>query len=555
MSSSERLRSARDDLGGLRGTAYSLFKQSQTDKHVKLWQPTGQIETSNGLPSTTDGFKQQVTTYLELAFSETCHLAAAPEWAYDIEWVVEHGEFFFGADSPLFVLGCSPVSLTVIGDTLETIEEEGIDVYHEGVPDEPTKEFVTPTIVPIKPTARSGSNNPALLVQYKNQPMGEGLGQDEHERLACGSEVWKIDPPNGPGLAVMTCSEAMNDNLCHEITQYARESNMVMHVQCNPSPFNHSWTALRNDLFNGDDNVAYFCVNWGSFTNEGQTTECGYSGAYIKGESESSLGQYDQTYKNGGLQGTKLEYHFEYIWMMTSDAVSRFSFRRKNPRTDRSGQAHTANPQISTTWTWNTGEFTQDTPGIEESDEPECEQWQTMFPDSPCAAEVLAAISFAEIHPSQELAWASLSSLHAGNKEQLGHFLASYDHRESPHGTPGETAAKLKGLFDFVSNEASVVPDRSFEHAKAPINGTYLDKKVDACISLLESSANEAETKRAKWLVEWRRQTNVPFRPLVVTNEIGATTLQTLKDVEDPTKVISNPEEVDVSAGLVEVEE
>jgi len=555
MSSSERVRSARDDLGGLRDTAYSLFEQSQTDKHVKLWQPTGRIETSDGLPSTTEGFKQKVTKYLELSSSNTSHLAAAPEWAYDLEWVVEHHDLLFEANSPLFVLGCSPVSLTDIEHTLETIEEEGIEVYHEGIPDEPTKEFVTPTIVPIKPAARSGSNDPALLVQYKNQPMGEGLGQVEHERLACGNKVWKIDPPNGPGLAVMTCSEAMDDNLCHEIAQYARESNMVMHVQCNPSPFNHSWTALRNDLFNGGDNVAYFCVNWGSVTNEGQTKECGYSGAYIKGESKSSLGKYDHTYKNGGLQGTKFEYHFEYIWMMTLDAVSRFSFRRKNPHTDRSGQAHTANPQISTTWTWNTGDFTQDTPGIEESDEPECEQWQRMFSDSPCAAEVFTAISLADIHPSQELTWASLNSLRADHREQLGHLLAAHDHRDSPHGTPGETAAKLKGLFDFVSQEASVVPDRAFEHTKAPINAAYLDKEVDACISLLETSASEAETKRAKWLVEWRRKTNVPFRPLVVTNEIGSTKLQTLKDVEDPTKVISNPEEVNVSAGLVEVEE
>lgn len=555
MSSSERLRSARDEIGGLQGSAYSLFEQSQTDKHVKLWQPTGRIETSNGLPSTTDGFKQQVKAYLELAFSKTCHLAAAPEWAYDIDWVVEHREFLFGDDSPLFVLGCSPVSLTDIRDILETIKREGIDVYHEGIPDEPTKEFVTPTIIPIKPAARSGSNDPALLIQYKNQPMGEGLGQDEHDRLACGSEVWKIDPPNGPGLAVMTCSEAMDNNLCHKVSQYARESNMVMHVQCNPSPFNHSWTALRNNLFNGGDNVAYFCVNWGSFTNEGQSKECGYSGVYIKGEAESSLEQYDQTYMNGGLQGTNLEFQFEYIWMMTSDAVSRFSFRRNNPRTDRPGQAHTANPQISTTWTWDTGGFSQDTPGIEESDETECEQWQTMFSDSPCAAEVLAAISLADIYPSQELTWGSLKSLHAGDKEQLGHFLAAHDHRESPYGTPAETAAKLNGMFEFVSREANIVPDSDFEHAKAPINGTYVDKEVDACISLLESSASKAETKRAKWLVEWRRQTNIPFRPLVVTNEIGSTTLQTLKDVEDPTKVISDPEEVTASAGLVEVEE
>lgn len=555
MSSSGRLRSARDQLGGLQSTAYSLFEQSETDKHVNLWQPTGQIETLDGLPSPPDGFKRQVAACLELAVSEQCHLTAVPELAYEIEWVIEHRELLFKADSPLFVLGCSQVSLTEIEDTLDTIEDAGIKVYHEGIPDEPTKEFVTPTIVPIKPAARSGADEPALLVQYKNQPMGEGLGQDEHDRLACGSEVWKIDPPNGPGLAVMTCSEAMDDELCHEITQYARESNMVVHVQCNPSPFNHSWTAFRSGLFNGDDNVAYLCANWGSFTDEDETKECGYSGVYIKGESRSSLGRYDHTYKNGGLQGTKSEYYCEYIWMMASDAISRFSFRRKNPHTDRSGQAHTANPQLTTTWTWEAGGFTRDTPGVRESDESECELWQAMFPDSPCAAEVFAAISLGDINPAQDITWASLGSLRAGDKELLGHFLAEHDHRESPHGTPGETASKLTLLFEFVFGKATVLPDMAFEQADAPINGTYMDKEVDACVSLLESSTSNTETKRAKWLVDWIRKTGVSFRPLVVTNEIGATELKTLKDVEDPTKVISDPEEIDVSAGLVGVEE
>lgn len=555
MSSSGRLRSARDELGGLQRTAYSLFEQSQTDKHVNIWQPTGQIEILDEVPNTADDLKQQATACLELAVSEPCHLTAVPEWAYDIEWVVEHRELLFRDDSPLFVLGCSPVSLTAVEHALDTIEDEGIKVYHEGVPDEPTKEFVTPTIIPIKPAARSSAAEPALLVQYKNQPMGEGLGQGEQERLACGNAVWKIEPPDGPGLAVMTCSEAMDDELRHEITQYARRSNMIVHVQCNPSPFNHSWTALRNGLFDGNDHVAYFCANWKSLTLEGQTEECGYSGVYIKGERRSSLGRYDQTYKNGGLQGTKPEYYCEYIWMMTADAVSRFSFRRKNPRIDRSGHVRTASPKLTTTWTWNEGDFTRDNPGVEESDEPECELWQAMFPDSPCAAEVLASICLGDIDPTREITWASIGSLCAGDKEQLGHFLAAHDHRESPHGTPGETADKLTKLFEFSFDKAAVIPDMEFDHANTPINGTYMGKEVDACVSLLESSASSAETKRSKWLVEWLRQIGVSFRPLVVINEIGSTTLQTLKDMEDPTKVISDPEKIDASGGLVEVEE
>lgn len=554
MSSSGRLKSARDSLGGLSSTAYSLFEQAQTTKHVNIWQPSGRIETSVGLPSPVGNFKQKVLEFLELSNSETSHLCTAPEWAYDIEWVVEHSEFLYADDSPLFVLGCSPMSLTTIGDTIDNIEDHGISVYHEEVPDQPTKEYVTPTIIPIKPAARQETDEPALLVQFKNQPMGEGLSHDEHDRLACGSKVWKIDPPDGPGLAVMTCSEAMDDDLPHKIAQYARRSNMVVHVQCNPSPFNHSWTSLRKDLFDGADNVAYFCANWGSFTIDEETTECGYSGSYIKGEGRSSLGRYDETYHNGGLQGTLSEYYCEYIWMMVTEAVSRFSFKRKNPGTDRSGHAHTANPVIDTTWTWDTDQYTASTPGVNESDESECEKWQEMFPDSPSAAEVFASVCLGYIEPSSKITWASLGSLCAGDNEQLGHFLAAHGHRESPFGTPGETANKLTGMFEFVS-ERSVSPDEDFEYDNAPINGIYTDREVEVCISLLESSANQAETKRAKWLVDWLRKTDISFRPLVVTNEIGSTKVQTLKGLEDPTNVISDPEEIDTSEGLVGLEE
>jgi len=461
MSSSDRLKSARDTLGGIHPDAYSLFEQQQTDKHVTIWQPTGKIESSNGILGPTMDFKHKAEAYLELAVTETCHLSVAPELAYDLDWVLGHMEYFFADDSPLFVLGCSPVSLSNIEEILNSIEDDGITVEKENLPELPSKEYVTPTIIPIKPAARRGADEPALLVQFKNQPMAEGCNNDEHDRLACGSEVWKIDPPDGPGLAVVTCSDAMDHDLCNEITQFARSSNMIVHVQCNPKPFDHSWTSFRTDLFNGNDNVAYICANWGAYTIAGEKSQCGYSGAYIKGQDRSSLDRYDETYENGGLQGTKSEYYSEYLWMMVPEGISRISFKRKNPATSRPGHAQTANPHISTTWIWKGENYTEFTPGIVESNESECEKWQEMFSDSRSAAEVFAAICFGNIVPMSTLNLAALESLCADERERLDHFFAAHDHRNSSIGTPGEKAVILSELFDYM-DDWNVEPNEDF---------------------------------------------------------------------------------------------
>jgi len=59
-------------------------------------------------------------------------------------------------------------------ETVENLWEEDFYVIGEDVPDEPGKEFVTPTIVPLRADALGNIDKPTVVIQYKTYPMSEG---------------------------------------------------------------------------------------------------------------------------------------------------------------------------------------------------------------------------------------------------------------------------------------------------------------------------------------------------------------------------------------------
>lgn len=106
MPASDRIRSTREIGGGLREGAYSIFDGSPVDKQIAVWQPAGEIEALTEMPAP-QNMKSKAESFLETAVDNS-HFAAAPEWAYNIEWVTEHDDLLFDSGSPLFRLRMFP---------------------------------------------------------------------------------------------------------------------------------------------------------------------------------------------------------------------------------------------------------------------------------------------------------------------------------------------------------------------------------------------------------------------------------------------------------------
>jgi len=138
--------------GGFQRSTYSIFEDSR-EKDIVLWQPGTIVENIQSLPRPREA-RQRAESFLSLAGDSD--LAVAPEWSYNVEWVFEHDELF-SDESPLFVLGCRPVEIEQMRETVENLRED-FNVIGEDVPDEPGKEFVTPTIVPLRPDALGDVN-------------------------------------------------------------------------------------------------------------------------------------------------------------------------------------------------------------------------------------------------------------------------------------------------------------------------------------------------------------------------------------------------------------
>jgi hypothetical protein len=537
------------------------------DKQIAVWQPAGEIEALTEMPAP-QNMKSKAESFLETAVDNS-HFAAAPEWAYNIEWVTEHDDLLFDSGSPLFVLGCSPVRIEeMIKIRVRLDEEDGYDVFGESVPDNDNKDFVTPTIIPIKSTARTRADKNAILIQYKNQPMGPGANPNERANLAVGNEIWQLDPPNSPSLLVWTCSDVMDHELRSEVERIARQGNYVVHVQCNPAPFNQIWTQFRSGIFNGGDDVMYIAANWGSVTADIDLSDAvwGYSGVYAKTTKSSHLDNYDDTYINNGLEGTKPNHYCEYVWTLTDDGISFISATRKNPTTGRSGQSVYANPHIHLTLTWDDGTYSGDSERVTECDAYDCNEWKDMLPDSPRTAELISSIALGEVAVDElpsvesnwEVCWSALTNLHAGEFEEVSHVFASHKNRSAAKPGPEEVAMKLRQMFDFAEAEKSIRPAEQCLPKNVPVNAKDEDKdgnSVPICLSLVEHATRRREQKRAKWIVEWFRRRGTDFKPIVVTTSLtDEASLKTLDRAEDITKAVNDPEKVASPSGLVKVD-
>ncbi|WP_255170120.1 hypothetical protein [Natrononativus amylolyticus] len=447
-------------------------------------------------------------------------------------------------------------------------DEYNYDVYEATDVDCSADEFLTPTIIPIQAAARQDSDDGAVLVQYKNHSMSDGVLANEQANLATGDRIWKIDPRHAPTVISWTCSDIMDGELREDVESFAREfDTVVVHVQCNPGPFNETWVDFRNQIFDGSDNkVTYVCANWASDTFDTEDEEFGYSGVYTKAKRRSPLDRYDTTYENGGLVGTKPSYRCDYVWLMPNDVVSRIQFKRPNPGTTGAGAPSFSLPRVYQTWTWDSSASTylEDCPGVPECNDTTYNSWLSQLPDSHLARELMAAIALGKIDfdrlPKEELVpdmafdWAALETLtDADGAERLGHVLSSHRRRTDP--SPSEEMERLVHMLDKAA-ELNICMDDEFSLKDVPMNAEYEDKDIKVCLTVLDRWGDVSEQKGATRLRNWvKRRTDMRFKPLVVTmDRSSGLVLKTLEGHEDVSQMNRDPERVSNPGGLVRVD-
>jgi hypothetical protein len=568
MSGLERLRSAGRELGGIHAVEYSIFERAENTKAVLLWQPRGTVRKGDSLPSLDGQMRQKAEEFLNRAIESETHLAAAPEWAYDINWVEDHVDYLFAEDSPLFVLGCTPIRDHEREDFIDALEPE-FEVCEAGDVDCDSDEFLTPTIIPIKAAARRDSDTDAILIQYKNQPMSAGILNDEQADLALGTQVWKVDPRDRPTVIVWTCSDIMDNDLYQEVQQLSRRNDsFIVHVQCNPAPFYDTWVNFRNQVFDGGDHrVSYICANWGEITLDGKKNEMGYSGVYAKARKRSPFTRYETTYRNGGLVGTKPSCRCDFVWLMQKDIVSQVRFKQLDPGTTGAGTSPFSLPRISETWVWDSDieTYADETPGVPECTEDPCNDWKSKLPDSPLGREISTAIALGKIDfdqlqsdnfdPQQHMTWAaveSLTDLHG--TEQLGHALVAHPHQADPKAD--EEAEQLLRALE-TANDHDIRIDDEFELAEAPMNAKYETRAIEVCLVVVreigDASEKRGEAQVSKWV---DRREDKRFKPIVVTPDVDdGLVLKTLENYEDVSRVDHDTEDVTTAGGLVRIDQ
>ncbi|MCO8256757.1 hypothetical protein NKF26_23325 [Haladaptatus sp. AB618] len=556
-------------MGGLIPDTYSIFDPGSNPKDIVIWQPSGTVDDITTLPTPEPAFQEKAGQFLQRATENGCHLGAAPEWTYNIEWITNHVDYLFAADSPLFVLGCAPIRDATRQEVIATLEVEyNYDVYEATDVDCSTDEFLTPTIIPIKAAAREGSDNNAVLVQYKNQPMSDGVLANEQANLAMGDCIWKIDPRHASTVIGWTCSDIMDGDLRGDVQSFARQNDtIVVHVQCNPGPFNETWIDFRNQIFDGSDNrVTYVCANWANDTFDSGGQKFGYSGVYTKAKRRSPLDRYDTTYENGGLVGTKPGYRCDYVWLMPNDIVSGVQFKQQNPGTTGAGASSFSLPRVYQTWTWDSGasKYLEGSPGVPECNDTASDTWCSQLPDSPLARELIATIALGKIDfdqlpdenlvPNIHFNWKSLMTLtDADGTERLGHVLSSHPRRTDP--SPKEEVERLVRMLEKAA-ELNICMDGEFSLEDVPMNAEYEDKDIRVCLTVLGGWGNNSEQKGATRLNNWiKRRTDTRFKPLIVTMDRNSgLVLKTLEGHEDASRVDHDPERVSSPGGLVRVD-
>lgn len=569
MPDGENIRSVDRDTGGIQRSAYSIFEDSR-EKDIVLWQPGTVIENIRSLPKPRET-RQRAESFFSLA--DDSDLAVAPEWSYNVEWVSEHEELF-ADDSPLFVLGCRPVEIETMRETVENLREEDFHVIGEDVPNEPGKEFVTPTIVPLRADALDDVDEPTIVIQYKNYPMSEGANPNEADNLALGDRIHHFGPSSGPGIVVWTCSDLLDDDLWEQVATYAQRGNIVVHPQCNPKPFHSEWTGFRSRIFNNSNDVTYVCANWGIVPSvDEDDAQWGYSGVYTNAGEWSSFENYDRTYNNRGLQGVSPSDHAEYVWALVDDGVSRLRMRREGngPAPTQGGRPE---PQILSTWTWDGSAYDEPPEEIdkcvcEACDDCDCQtcseckraERQRRLPNPPRDAELVAAVTLWRLEVDEveglkkrwDVPLAALKNLRANGDEELGHSFAVHGHRYG-RGV-AENTKRLLETFDSASGKygRSIDPVDRCGPLDIPINAMDGgDDGVDISLSRLDDPTSGTRRQRLTDIAMLRNyQEDRSFKPLVLMVSAIDTELKEIDGLEDVTNGKFEPEDVTASGSPV----
>lgn len=555
--------------GEFKRDVYSIFEDNR-EKDIVVWQPGTVIEDIQSLPRPRE-MRQRAESFLNLAVDSD--LAVAPEWSYDVEWVCEHDELF-SDESPLFVLGCRPVEIGEMRETVENLRGD-FNVIGEDVPDEPGKEFVTPTIVPLRSDALGDVDEPTVVIQYKNHPMSEGANPNEADNLATGNRIHHFGPLSGTGVVVWTCSDLLDSDLRQQVVTYIQRGNIIVHPQYNPKPFHTEWTRFRSRIFNNRNDVTYVCANWGTVPGvDTDDTQWGYSGVYTKARKWSSFQNYNTTYNNKGLQGVSASNRAEYVWSMVADGVSRLRVRRKG-NGPAPAQGLRPEPQILCTRTWDESTYSEqpekmDECGCEVCDSCDCPtcsnckrtERQRRLPDPPRDAEIIASVTLWRLQvdelDSLEDRWdvpmAALENLRANGHEELGHSFAVHGHRRGS-GVAKNTYRLLR-TFDAASRRynRSIEPADRCKPLDIPINATDGDQDgVDISLSRLNDPTPGTRRKRLTDIAKlWECQDDRNFKSLVLMDWPGDTELKRIDGLEDVTNGQFQPEDVTTSSSPVE---
>ncbi|WP_135665712.1 hypothetical protein [Halorhabdus rudnickae] len=569
MPDGEKIYSVDRVAGGFRRSGYSIFEDNR-EKDIVLWQPGTVVENIRSLPRP-KGAKQRAESFLSLAGDSD--LAVAPEWSYSVEWVCEHDELF-ADESPLFVLGCRPVEIETMQETVTDLRED-FRVIGEDVPNDHNKEFVTPTIVPLRADALADIDKPTVVIQYKTHPMSEGANPNEADNLATGDQIHHIGPSSGTGIVVWTCSDLLDEDLQDQVVTYARRGNVVVHPQCNPKPFHSEWTDFRSRIFSNRNDVTYVCANWGAIPGvSGEDVLWGYSGVYTKARKWSSLENYNSTYNNSGLQGVSPSYCAEYVWTLVDDGVSRLRVRRKG-NGPAPAQGLRPEPQILSTRVWGDSTYDKSPEGINECgcgvcDDCDCQmcsncrrvERQSRLPDKPRDAELVTAVTLWRLEVDEmdglDTRWdvplAALKNLRGNRDEELGHSFAVHEHRRG--NSVEKNSKRLIETFQAASNgyDRSIDPADQCGPLDIPINATDNGERgVDISLSRLDDPTAGARRQRLTDIAKLRiSQEKRSFKPLVLMVSATETQLKGIDGLEDVTNGKVEPEDVTANGSQVE---
>ncbi|MGB9985729.1 hypothetical protein [Salarchaeum japonicum] len=575
MSESDRIREAGRILTGFDTERYEVFAEDDSQNIVTIWQPRGRVEDITVFPKPI-GMHSKAESFLQRASEEDAHLAAAPEWAYNIDWIEDHDDFLFADTGPLFVLGCAPVQVDEMETRLAELNEE-YDCYSaEGetdgspaVPDEPG-EFVTPTIIPIAANARRGEDKDALFVQFKNKHMSSRANDVELKRLCEGTKIWGFRFLSGAAVVPWTCSDVMQRELKNEVLTFCQDGpSYSVHVQCNPDPFNKTWVNYRKELFETEAQVSCIVANWGSVPPIGPF---GYSGIYTTTDDSTTLeSEYNDSYERGGLVATQPDIGCEYLCLIPDDIVSTVIFRRKTNHGTPSGSAMMADLKVSTTAVFDTAadEYQHKNPVYPAPEPDPCKEWREQLNTTPLNRELLTALLRAEIEAdslpeqfptNQKVSWESVESLNGEMCEELGHLLENHPRRRgageitpSTRDAPETIAERLMEALSFAEDEADIVLKNAFDRTDVPVNAEYRVEQVPICLTTLPNSTPNSEIDRARWFVEWLRVDGVNFKPVALTSNFSSSKVKTLAGYEDVSNMVRNPERVDATDGLEEI--